>query len=318
MARNIPPLNPLLAFEAAARHGSFSRAAAELSVTPAAISRQVKMLENYFGTEFFDREPGGVQLTPEARDYASMLSRAFRQIATATDDFRANHASSILTISGYTTFLVKWLVPKLPAFQKQHPHIKVRLVTSSAVGAARTDADVAILYGEKDWPGLQSMLLFNDELVPVCSPALLAGALPAAGRKKGGGDGQPAGAVAQIAGLPLLQLEARRNDWLDWFKLAGMAPPKGGFQSFEDLGVVLESARSGLGVALVQRAYVEENLAHGDLAIAAPVTLRRGRGYYALAGEGSAAKAKVKAFFDWVSAYQAQPLADHPDAPEVN
>lgn len=318
MARNIPPLNPLLAFEAAARHGSFSRAAAELSVTPAAISRQVKMLENYFGTEFFDREPGGVQLTPEAREYVSKLSRAFRQIATATDDFRANHASSILTISGYTTFLVKWLVPKLPGFQRQYPHVKVRLVTSSAVGAARTDADVAILYGEKDWPGLQSMLLFSDELVPVCSPGLLAGdrSPPTVAGKKG--RGQPAGTAAQVAGLPLLQLEARRHDWLDWFKLAGEAPPKGGFQSFEDLGVVLESARSGLGVALVQRAYVEENLAHGDLVIAAPLTLRRDRGYYALAGEGSAAKAKVKAFFDWVSAYQALPPAGPSATPAVN
>ncbi|PND33612.1 transcriptional regulator [Achromobacter pulmonis] len=310
MARSIPPLNPLLAFEAAARHGSFARAAAELSVTPTAISRQVKMLENYFGTEFFDREPGGVQLTPEAREYAAHLSRAFRQIATATDDFRANHASSILTISGYTTFLVKWLVPKLPAFQKRFPHIKVRLVTSSAAGAARTDADIAILYGENDWPGLQAMLLFNDELVPVGSPALLAEQPAGRGRAQGGAS--PADIAQRVAAMPLLQLEARRNDWLDWFELAKVAPPKNGFQSFEDLGVVLESARSGLGVALVQRAYVEENLAHGDLAIAAPITLRRSRGYYALAGQGSAAKSKVKSFFDWLAAYQARP-ADEPD-----
>jgi DNA-binding transcriptional LysR family regulator len=163
MARPIPPLNPLRSFEAAARHNSFARAAQELSVTPAAISRQVKLLEDYFGVEFFRREPSGISLTPEAMDYAKGLGKAFRQIASLTDEFRTRHTSSILTIRGYTTFLVKWLVPRLPDFQAAHPHIKVRLSGGSSAPAAGSggQADIVIRYGGPHWPGHRALLLFR-------------------------------------------------------------------------------------------------------------------------------------------------------------
>jgi DNA-binding transcriptional LysR family regulator len=292
MARRIPPLNPLHSFEAAARHGSFARAAAELSVTPAAISRQVKMLERYFGVDFFEREPGGVTLTPEARVYATGLSKAFRQIAALTDDFRTQHTSSILTVQGYTTFLVKWLVPRLPDFQARHPHIKVRLATAAVGDPVRAEADVVIRYGGPNWPGFVSLPLFQDELVAVCSRAML------------GGPRAKSLSPAQIARLPLLVLEARRADWSDWFALGEVAAPKNELQTFEDLAVVLEFARRGLGVALAQRAYVEEDLTRGNLMLASELVLRRELGYCALARTDGGNKTKVAAFFDWLKHHQ--------------
>ncbi|WP_454692197.1 LysR substrate-binding domain-containing protein [Achromobacter aloeverae] len=296
MTRRIPPLNPLHSFEAAARHGSFSRAATELSVTPAAISRQVKLLENYFGVEFFEREPGGVTLTPEAHAYARALSKAFRQISAATEEFRTQHTSIILTIQGYTTFLVRWLVPKLPDFQAQNPHIKVRLISGSATLSPRKESDVMIRYGGPgQWTGYaRATLLFQDELVPVCSPLLLKdqGGLPAPG---------------QIARMPLLLLDARRQDWADWFALSGLKPPREGFQTFEDLTVALEFARRGLGVALAQRRYIEEERAAGNLVEMSDVVLRRELGYYALARADSSGKSKIEAFFRWLENHVQQP-----------
>jgi DNA-binding transcriptional LysR family regulator len=274
MARPIPPLNPLRSFEAAARHNSFARAAQELSVTPAAISRQVKLLEDYFGVEFFRREPSGISLTPEAMDYAKGLGKAFRQIASLTDEFRTR------------------LVPRLPDFQAAHPHIKVRLSGGSSAPAAGSggQADIVIRYGGPHWPGHRALLLFRDELVPVCSPDLRA-------RQSAG---TAAADPAAIAGWPLLSLEARRQDWHDWFAQAGVPMPQQRLQSFEDMAVVLELARRGLGVALVQRRYVEEELAAGSLVAVSDVVLGRELGYYALARDEGAEKSKVDAFFAWL------------------
>ena len=292
MVRPIPPLNPLRSFEAAARHNSFARAAEELSVTPAAISRQVKLLEDYFGVEFFRREPSGISLAPEAMDYANGLCKAFRQIASLTDEFRTRHTSSILTIRGYTTFLVKWLVPRLPDFQAAHPQIKVRLSggSSGTVAGNGGQADIVIRYGGPHWPGHRALLLFLDELVPVCSPDLIAR--------------QSAGIAVvdpvAIADWPLLALEARRRDWHDWFAQAGVPMPKQHLQTFEDMAVVLAFARRGLGVALVQSRYIEEELAAGSLVVVSDVVLGRELGYYALARSEGDEKSKVEAFFAWL------------------
>lgn len=302
MSRRLPPLNPLRAFESAARHDSFARAADELSVTPAAISRQVKLLERYFGVSFFDRNPSGVHLTPEARSYAAGLTRAFDQIGSATDEFRTRHTSSILTIRGYTTFLVRWLVPKLPDFQSQHPHVKVRLASGTSLSdAAREEADIAIRYGHGEWPGYRSLLLFHDELVPVCSPRLLKGSGARRGRLS----------PARIAGMPLLSLEQRRHDWADWFALAGLPPARDQLQSFEDLAVLFEFARRGMGIALAQRRYVEDELAVGTLVVVSDLLLRRPLGYWAITRTELAGKSKVAAFLAWLER-QRGPLPEPP------
>ena len=289
----LPPLNPLRTFEAAARHDSFTRAAEELHVTPAAVSRQVKLLEEYLGVELFERNATGVHLAAEAKTFASGLGRAFKQIASATDEFRSSQSSSILTVRGYSTFLFKWLVPRLPAFQALHPHIRVRMIGGSlATESTRTGADVFIRYGEGRWPGAQALPLFSDELLPFASPACARGPLDA----------------AQIAALPLLMLRARQSDWSEWFTAAGYAGPLPVATSFEDLALVFEFARQGMGVALAQRAYLDDGLRSGEFVLLSSIALRRPMGYFALTTPESAARPKVRAFLDWL-ATQAAPVA---------
>lgn len=293
--RSIPPLNALRFFEAAARHGSFARAADELSVTPAAVSRQVKQLEDYIGAEFFEREPGGVVLTPQARSYAASLTHALDQIAQATDDFRTRQTTTILMVRGYTTFLVRWLVPRLPDFQQKHPHIRVRMAGGSLGGGLRADADIVIRYGGPHWPGQRAVHLFDDELVPVCSPSFAT---------RYGTDAL-SWSPQRIAQLPLLALEARRDDWSDWLAQAhpaadGKDLPLLHCQTFEDLAIVHECALRGLGIALAQRRYIEDEIDAGTLVVVSPLVLRRDRGYWALADAANAGRAKVDAFMTWI------------------
>lgn len=297
MARKLPPLNPLRSFEVAARHGSFAKAAEELFVTPAAISRQVKLLEDYFGFEFFGRDASGVKLNDEAKAYAGALARAFRQISNATDEFRTSYTSSILTVSGYTTFLMRWLVPRLPDFHQQHPNIRVRLVSGSmATEQLHVESDVHIRYGDGHWTGHRSLPLFFDELIPVASPVLASAPL------------QP----AEIAKLPLLSLHARRSDWGDWFASAGYEQEVVPSQSSEDLAVVYEFARLGLGVAMGQRRYLERDLQEGSLIALSTHTLHRKLGYFLTATTESARKPKTLTFFEWMRQHQADAVLQPP------
>lgn len=301
MPRSIPPLNALRFFEAAARHGSFARAADELCVTPAAVSRQVKLLEEHIGAEFFEREPGGVVLTSQARSYAASLTRSLDQIAQATDDFRARQTATILMVRGYTTFLVKWLVPRLPDFQQLHPHIRVRMAGGSLGGGLRADADVVIRYGAAPWGSHRAVHLFDDELVPVCSPSFL---------KQHGGHTQ-SWSPHRISRLPLLALEARRDDWADWLTQASPGLAEGSTQvhcqTFEDLAIVHECALRGLGIALAQRRYIEDELAAGTLVAVSQYVLRRDRGYWALADDANVSRTKVDAFLSWLDGLGAVP-----------
>jgi len=289
MARRIPPLNPLRTFEAAARFGTFAKAAEELHVTPAAVSRQVKLLENYFGVEFFDRNSSGVKLNSEAKSYAASLTRAFKQIEAATAEFRTNQTSSILTIRGYTTFFQKWLIPRLPEFYGRQPQIRVRLISGSmATETARIEADIFVRYGAPPWYGMTALPLFVDELVPFCSPRLAKSAMT----------------PSEIAKLQLLSLYARRMDWPDWFAAAGHRADKLRVQSFEDLSIVFEYVRQGLGVAVTQRAYLKDDLEQGQVVLLSDIVLRRRLGYYALIKDDSVSKQKVAVFLEWLRELQ--------------
>ena len=204
MRRRIPPLNPLRAFEVAARHSNLSLAAQELSVTQGAVSRQIKVLEDYLGFELFARNASGMQLTDAGRAYARALGHAFDLIDSATDDLRSNQSSTVLTVQGFNTFLSRWLVPRLPDFHRAHPNIRLRLVVlRHPTEFSRGGADLAILYGTGDWSQFACDLLFTDELLPVCSPALIA---PRAG-------GVPVGELARHV---LLHQKHQRGHWRNW------------------------------------------------------------------------------------------------------
>ncbi|WP_250625630.1 LysR substrate-binding domain-containing protein [Pinirhizobacter soli] len=292
--RSLPPLNPLLAFEAASRHLSFTRAARELSVTQGAISHQIATLEEYFGARLFERRSNQLVLTPAAQAYAQALQGAFEEMRRATSAFHASASiRSTLTIKGYPLLLSRWLTPRLPAFSRQYPDIDVRLVSVS--GASLVDfenqgIDVGIRYGSGRWRGLTSHLLFADELVPVCTKELA--------------QHLSLHDAPSFAGQVLLQTHARARDWPDWFACAGVddAQALRKLMSFEDLGIVHRFAIEGSGIAILQKAYVDDDIREGRLVVPCGPVLRRELGYHLVTPSDQRREAKVQEFSDWLLA----------------
>src|SRR3981189_2315868 len=179
MTGRLPSLNGLRAFEAAARHLSFTQAASELNVTQTAISHQILRLEAATGMRPFIPKNRALALTPDAREYLPGIRAAFNDLRLATDRLLRKDADNVLTISTLASLAAKWLLPRLSAFQEAHPGIDVRITTSTGlVDFKRGAGDAALRYGRGHWPGLRADWLMADELFPVCSPALLAGKKP--------------------------------------------------------------------------------------------------------------------------------------------
>src|ERR1700684_1981955 len=174
MTPRLPSLNGLRAFEAAARHLSFTNAASELNVTQTAISHQIRRLEEELGIRLFVRQNRALALTSEARDYLPGVRAAFNDLRLATDRLLRKDNDHVLTVSTLASLAAKWLLPRLSAFQEQHPGIDVRITTSTALVDFKSgDVDAAIRYGRGQWPGLRADWLMADQLFPVCSPARL-------------------------------------------------------------------------------------------------------------------------------------------------
>jgi LysR family glycine cleavage system transcriptional activator len=295
--RSLPPLNPLLAFEVAARHRNFTKAARELNVTQGAVSHQIAALEDYFGTRLFERRSGGIDLTPSAAIYADALHAAFEDMRRATTDYATASSRMTLTIMGYPLLLSRWLTPRLPDFSRRCPSIDVRLVSisgASLVDFGERDIDIGVRYGRGRWRGLSSHLLFADALVPVCTRELA--------------ERLSLQTPGDLAGKMLLQTHARARDWPDWFELAGVDDPAAleHLRSFEDLGLVLRFAIEGSGIAILQEAYVEDDLREGRLVIPCGPVLRREIGYHLIYPTRSAKVAKVREFCDWLCAPRAE------------
>src|SRR5436853_2473227 len=179
MTARLPSLNGLRAFEAAARHLSFTQAASELNVTQTAISHQIKRLEEELGVRLFVRQNRALTLTPEAKDYLPGIRAAFNDMRLATDRLLRKDDGNVVTVSTLASLAAKWLLPRLSAFQEAHPGIDVRITTSTGLVDFRSgDVDAAIRYGRGHWPGLRADWLMADQLFPVCSPALLTGDKP--------------------------------------------------------------------------------------------------------------------------------------------
>src|ERR1700677_4484440 len=211
MTTRLPSLNGLRAFEAAARHLSFTVAAAELNVTQTAISHQIRRLEEELGIRLFVRKNRALALTPEARDYLPGIRAAFNDLRLATERLLRKEKDRVLTISTLASLAAKWLLPRLSAFQEAHPGIDVRITTStSLVDFQRDDVDAAIRYGRGQWPGLRADWLMADQLFPVCSPALLTRNRPLRCRE-------------DLAHQTLLHTSAGYgDDWRLWLTAAGL------------------------------------------------------------------------------------------------
>src|ERR1700716_1640465 len=179
MTARLPSLNGLRAFEAAARHLSFTNAASELNVTQTAISHQIRRLEQELGIRLFVRQNRALALTPQARDYLPGVRAAFNDLKLATDRLLRRDDDQVLTVSTLASLAAKWLLPRLSTFQEAHPDIDVRTPRSASFVDFRPgNVDAAIRYGRGHWPGLRADWLMADQLFPVCSPALLAGKKP--------------------------------------------------------------------------------------------------------------------------------------------
>jgi LysR family glycine cleavage system transcriptional activator len=255
MAIRMPPLSALRAFEAAARHESFAEAAYELCVTPGAISRQIKTLEDHLGINLFERGHRKVTLSPEARVYGQMLKEVFERIQIGTRRLASQGRNRPLHIVCPITFATRWLIPHIPSFTAVAPEVQIRLTT--AVSLVRnlttiTDADVSIEYRKESIPGFESHPLTVSRLVPVCSPTM-------AQRLKN---------PADLHEAVLLHSSTRRSGWIKWANAAGVADlDTSTGMEFSSLALAYQAAVEGVGVAIGDLDLVKAEIETGQLVI---------------------------------------------------
>lgn len=282
MPRKIPSLQGLSCFEAAARHESYTRAAAELALTQGAVSRQIAALEAFLGVTLFRRTRHGVALTPAGAAYARQVAGRLDGLERDTLDAMAlpagGGAAGAVHLAAVPTFATRWLLPRLPDLVQRHPDITVHVeVATRPFMFADSGHDAALYAGTPqqvaNWAGTQAALLMHEEVLPVASPALLAAH---SARKRW--------SPADLAPLPLLQQSTRPEAWRQWFQAMGVAdassPRALQGPRYELFSMLAVAAAQGLGVALMPRLLVEAELARGELCIACNRPLRGQRGYY--------------------------------------
>lgn len=288
----LPNLKALRAFEAAGRHLSFTRAAAELNVTQAAISHQIKALEDELGLRLFRREARGLLLTDSGQLYLPEVSAVFARLVQATERLRQREETGILTVSVLPSFAARWLVPRLRRFRAQHPEIDLRVAaTDKLIDFSRDGVDLAIRYGYGDYRGLFWEHLLAEEIFPVCSPALL----------QEGSDGRPALRQPEDLRHHTLLHDDLRTDWAMWLKAAGVRgidPHRG--PGFTDSSMLLQAAVDGQGVALGRSALAGDDLAAGRLVRPFAFSLPAGLAYYIACPEHAVEAPKIRAFRSWL------------------
>lgn len=301
MPRKIPSLQALSCFDAAARHESYTRAAHELALTQGAVSRQVAALEDFVGVALFRRTRHGVALTPAGAAYARQVAGRLDGLERDTLDAMAQTAGGAgggaIHLAAVPTFATRWLLPRLPDLAARHPDITVHVeVATRPFLFADSGHDAALYAGTPqqvaNWAGTRATLLLHEEVLPVASPALLAG------RRRW--------SPADLAALPLLQQSTRPEAWRDWFAAmdvpdAAASPRALQGPRLELFSMLAVAAAQGLGVALVPRLLVEAELERGELRIACPKPLRGQRGYYFVMPEHPGAERPVLAALrDWL------------------
>lgn len=281
----LPPLNGLRAFEAAARIGSFVGAAQELHVSPSAISRLVKLLEQRLGAPLFDRLANGLVLTERGTAYLSDVSSAFQQIAQATERLKAVGCSALVIGAG-PTLAMRWLIPRLGTFQTENPGIDVRLSTAVAgADPLRPDWTAAIRIGDGAWPGLTSRFLFTADLFPVCAPSVA----------------KPLRAPVDLEQATILRVANAPEDWPLWLEAAGVQDAKLRHARYFDYAAfALQAAVDGLGVAMARAPFVADDLAAGRLVRPFTTAVPKGKGWYLVYRPDQEHNPVLRAFRDWL------------------
>ena len=293
--RRLPPLNALRAFEAAARHLNFSRAADELAVTPGAVSQQIQNLEDYVGASLFKRTPKGLLLTDAAQTALPALREAFDRLAEAASMLTAAVDGRRLTVSVAPSFAAKWLVPRLGRFEALHPSVDVWISAGiELVDFASGEIDIAIRYGGGRYPAMEVVRLMQETVIAVASPELLAA--------------QPLNQLEDLAGHVLLHdgspdADESCPDWTMWLAARGVRGVDGSRgPRFNQSSLVIEAAVGGRGVALAKRALAQADLDAGRLVAPFQIATAVDFAYYLVHPKAKGRLPQVKAFIHWLIA----------------
>jgi LysR family glycine cleavage system transcriptional activator len=299
LSQKLPPLNALRAFAAVARHLSFRQAADHLNVTHSAISHQIRTLEEAMGVRLFERRPRHVKLTPAGEVFSPVVSDAFDRIRRGAQLAQSIDEPDVLTVQVYVSMALRWLIPRFPGFRRDNPDIPVRLNTSYMDWAFdRGNVDVGIVIADRQEPGLHYRHLFDSEIFPVCSTALL------------GGD-DTISRPEDFLRYPLLHIFPAPDDWRRWFEAAGVKvrvpPPTATYDSFL---LSQEAAMGGQGIALTNIMFAREDLNSGRLIRPSDISIPQHGQWYLACVDGMETDPRVVRFRDWlISALEDDPQA---------
>ena len=290
MRRKIPSTAALVAFESAARHQSFTKAAEELALTQSAVCRQIASLETFLGIELFRRTRRGVMLTEDGLSYSRRIAAQLDAVERDTLAVMGQQGGTSLELAVVPTFATQWLLPRLPDFQRLHPEVTVNLTNRTRPFLfADTEFDAALYFGDADWPGTEASFLMRENPLPVCSPALIAPHTALDAR--------------QIAALPLLQQTTRPYAWRQWFGSLGMQVERDmSGPRYELFSMLAQAAMHGMGVALIPPLLIQRELAEGHLVVPLQHALRLSdKAYYLIVPERKLELAALRAFRDWLA-----------------
>ena len=309
LRRNLPPPTGLVTFEAAARHLNFTRAAEELGVSQAAVSRQVKSLEANLGVSLFLRAARRVRLTAEGRRLYDAVATGLTHIAEVSGDLRRQGEVAGVAVAASTAFTSMWLMGRVGSFRADHPEIALRLVAVDPyVDPLSAGVDLAIRYGDGDWPGLDTLRLFDDLVMPVSSPGYLAG--------------KPAlDDPADLAAHTLLHQDDIEPDWVswrDWLSAFGITlPPARGGLSFNSYANVIQAALDGQGIAIGWVRLVDGPLRRGALVRPIPHVSRSDQAHHVIVPRNRQLGPEAAQFRDWLMATAAGEPDPQNDLPPV-
>ncbi|MFI8482327.1 LysR substrate-binding domain-containing protein [Pseudomonas sp. NPDC078700] len=288
MRRKIPSTTALIAFESAARHQSFTKAAQELALTQSAICRQIAGLEAFLNVELFRRSRRGVVLTEAGASYSRRVASQLDAVERDTLAVIGQQGAITIELAVVPTFGTQWLLPRLKEFQHLHPQVTVNLTNRTRPFLfADTDFDAAIYFGDGDWSGTASYRLMRENSMPVCSPALL--------------DGRKQLSADELATLPLLQQTTRPYGWRQWFNAQGMAVARDmSGPRYELFSMLAQAAIHEMGIALIPPFLIERELSEDRLIIASPYSYPSEKAYFLIIPERKAESAALQALRDWL------------------
>jgi LysR family transcriptional regulator, glycine cleavage system transcriptional activator len=304
MARKLPPLNALRAFEVAARSENFTQAAKSLNVSQGAVSRHIAQLEAFLGLRLFVRNQRDVKLTPQGEDYAQVIAEAFDRIELATQVSRRQKLNSVVRIRLFPTVAMKWLVGRLARFHALHPSINVQVtIANDLVDVSAEEVDFTIQTPAIPKPGVRYDTLFPIELLPVCSRAEL-------------NRHPPVHDPRELLDRTLLHSMKRRHDWRTWFDAANVAP--GSLReglSFGNSSLAYQAAIDGLGVAIAHLELIQDDLNAGRLLVLHPLVVRTPDSYRLVGRESENGRPEVAKFRDWLLSETRQNKAEITSSP---